>query len=250
MTSPDVHSLVGAYALDAVDDLERAAFERHLAGCETCRAEVAELRETSARLADSTWSVPPPRLRAEVMAEIGRTRQAPPPAEPDASPDRRSTPAWQRYSIAAAAAVVLAAGTGASVYAIQEQKLRDSSAVVAAAQLREARTQAILSAGDLVVRTAPMIGGGRVTVASSATLRASVVTIRSDRTLAANQALQMWTIRGTGSPVSPAVMAPGEESGVAVLDGVPGNDVFAVSLEPAGGSPTPSSTIMAKVQLT
>ena len=26
----DVHSLSGAYALDAVDDLERAAFERHL----------------------------------------------------------------------------------------------------------------------------------------------------------------------------------------------------------------------------
>ncbi|MEV8505739.1 anti-sigma factor [Actinoplanes sp. NPDC051475] len=249
MSSPDVHSLVGAYALDAVDDLERAAFERHLAECETCRAEVAELRETSARLADSTWSVPPPRLRAEVMAAIGRTRQIPPPVEPDAPRDPRRTPRWQRYSIAAAAAVVLAAGTGASVYAIQEQKLRDSNAVAAAAQLREARTQAVLSAADLVVRTGPMNGGGRVTVASSAMQRASVVTIRSAHAPAADQAFQMWTIRGTASPVSPGVMAPGEQSGVAVLDGVPGNDVFAVSLEPAGGSPAPTA-VMAKIQLT
>ena len=26
----DIHALAGAYALDAVDDLERAAFDRHL----------------------------------------------------------------------------------------------------------------------------------------------------------------------------------------------------------------------------
>ncbi len=31
MTGPEIHTLVGAYALDAVDDLERASFDRHLA---------------------------------------------------------------------------------------------------------------------------------------------------------------------------------------------------------------------------
>jgi anti-sigma factor RsiW len=41
MTSPDIHALGGAYALDAVDDLERVAFDRHLAECETCALEVA-----------------------------------------------------------------------------------------------------------------------------------------------------------------------------------------------------------------
>ena len=38
----DIHALSGAYAVDALDDLERAAFERHLADCADCRAEVAE----------------------------------------------------------------------------------------------------------------------------------------------------------------------------------------------------------------
>jgi RNA polymerase sigma factor (sigma-70 family) len=39
----DAHTLLGAYVLDAVDDIDRAAFGRHLNECEECRAEVAEL---------------------------------------------------------------------------------------------------------------------------------------------------------------------------------------------------------------
>ena len=35
--SDDLHSLSGAYALDALDDDERADFEEHLARCATCR---------------------------------------------------------------------------------------------------------------------------------------------------------------------------------------------------------------------
>ena len=33
----DIHALVGAYAVDALDDVERAAFERHLAECAACQ---------------------------------------------------------------------------------------------------------------------------------------------------------------------------------------------------------------------
>jgi hypothetical protein len=33
MNSNDIHSLSGAYAVDAVDDVERARFEAHLATC-------------------------------------------------------------------------------------------------------------------------------------------------------------------------------------------------------------------------
>ena len=36
----DVHSLTGAYAVDALDDLERARFEQHLATCADCVAEI------------------------------------------------------------------------------------------------------------------------------------------------------------------------------------------------------------------
>ena len=71
MTSPDIHALGGAYVLDAVDDLERAAFDRHLADCETCANEVAELRDAAARLTDGTWSVP---AAADARAGAGPRR--------------------------------------------------------------------------------------------------------------------------------------------------------------------------------
>jgi hypothetical protein len=38
MNNDDIHGLSGAYA---VDDVERARFEAHLAGCDTCRDEVS-----------------------------------------------------------------------------------------------------------------------------------------------------------------------------------------------------------------
>ena len=37
----DLHKLTGAYAVDALDELERARFEQHLTECDDCRAEVA-----------------------------------------------------------------------------------------------------------------------------------------------------------------------------------------------------------------
>jgi anti-sigma-K factor RskA len=244
--SIDIHALVGAYALDAVDDIERAAFERHLAECETCRVEVDELRETVGRLADSTWSVPPPRLRAEVLAEIGRTRQLTP-----GGPSRREradVSRWRRFAAGAAAAVVLAVGAGAATWAVQEQRVRHGSTVAAAAQQQQARIQAVLAAGDLVVRTAPMIGGGKVTVAYSAAQNASVVAMRADSAPAADRSFQMWTIRGTAAPVSARVLPAGDQSAIELVNGIAGNDVFAISLEKAGGSPQPTD-IRAKVDL-
>ena len=134
--STDIHTLVGAYALDAVDDIERAAFDRHVLECASCRAELDELRETACRLADTTWSVPPPRLRTEVLAAVARTRQLP-PAAPVSSARQDKTRRGRRL-VAVAAAVVLAGGTGAAVYTIQEQRVRERDQVAAAAQQREA----------------------------------------------------------------------------------------------------------------
>ena len=66
----DMHPLSGAYAVDALDDIERARFERHLAECPDCAAEVASLREAAAMLAHSVDTGPSAELRAKVLAEI------------------------------------------------------------------------------------------------------------------------------------------------------------------------------------
>ena len=72
--SPDLHHLSGAYAVDALDDVERASFEEHLAVCADCRAEVAELSATAHSLASLTEVAPPPSLRASVLTGIAQVR--------------------------------------------------------------------------------------------------------------------------------------------------------------------------------
>src|SRR5262245_59797126 len=116
----DIHTLSGAYALDAVDDIERMAFARHLEECPACVQEVAELAETAARLADAATVTPPARLRARVLDEIGRTRQVPPvilrPERGAGNARRPTNQRWRRAGVAVAAALVLlAAGGGALV---------------------------------------------------------------------------------------------------------------------------------------
>ncbi|HEY0397098.1 MAG TPA: zf-HC2 domain-containing protein, partial [Acidimicrobiia bacterium] len=57
-THHDIQELLGAFALDAVDDEERDVIEAHLAGCPRCRAEVEGHRETAALLAHSGARAP------------------------------------------------------------------------------------------------------------------------------------------------------------------------------------------------
>ena len=57
-THHDIQELLGAFALDAVDDTERDVIEAHLAGCPRCRAEVEGHRETAALLAHSGERAP------------------------------------------------------------------------------------------------------------------------------------------------------------------------------------------------
>jgi anti-sigma-K factor RskA len=247
MATTDIHALAGAYVLDAVDDIERAAFTRHLAECESCRTEVDEMREATARLADSTWSVPPPTLKADVLSAISRTRQiapgAPAPAEEAGAVSR-----WRRFTAGAAAAGILAAGAGAATWAVQEQRVRDSEEQVAIAAAREQRTQQILAAPDVQVKTTFMRDGGRVTVVMSPARRAGVVMLAADAAPPPGKVFQMWTIDERGA-TNAGVLAAGAASTVQIIDGLPGNNAFGVTVEPTGGSAMPTMPIVATVQL-
>ena len=106
----DMHPLSGAYAVDALDDLERARFERHLAECPDCTAEVASLREAAAMLAHVRRHRP--QCRA---ARQGARRDLAPSARCPRRPRaqevvRRHARRFPRLVAAAVAAVVLAAG--------------------------------------------------------------------------------------------------------------------------------------------
>lgn len=72
--SDDIHALSGPYAVNAVDDVERARFERHLAHCPACQAEVDSLVATATLLTMTTQLAPPASLRAKVLADIKTVR--------------------------------------------------------------------------------------------------------------------------------------------------------------------------------
>lgn len=76
--TPDPHTLAGAYALDAVADADRSMFERHLAGCESCREEIRTLREATAALAMVSAVQPRADLRDDTLRAAARLSQLPP----------------------------------------------------------------------------------------------------------------------------------------------------------------------------
>jgi type II secretory pathway pseudopilin PulG len=155
-----------------------------------------------------------------------------------------------------AAAVVLSAGVGTTVYAVQEQRVQDQRQVAsaaaqqaAAAAQQSARVRQILASPDLVVRTGPIDGGGKVTVAASASLNAGVVLMGADAAPVGGRVYELWTIRGS-TPAKAAVLTVGQTNAVQVVEGLPGSNAIGVTAEPPGGSPTPTFPLVAQVLLT
>jgi anti-sigma-K factor RskA/putative zinc finger protein len=118
-THHDIQELLGAFALDAVDAVERDVIEAHLAGCPRCRAEVEGHRETAALLAHSGERAPEgvwDRIATaldESPPALDLTRIVP-AAQPDELAERRTARAAPRsipLRVAAATMAVAAAVT-------------------------------------------------------------------------------------------------------------------------------------------
>ncbi|MEV4507612.1 anti-sigma factor [Dactylosporangium sp. NPDC049525] len=227
----DIHALAGAYALDAVDDLERAAFDRHLRECGACTVEVAELRETASWLTHAVASPPPPRLREAVLAEIGRTAQER-PRRSSAGAGRSQRSRLLRWTVGAVAAAVLAAGVGVGTWTIAQDGI----------QQENARIDAVLAAPDARLVSSEM-AGGRVTLIVSPSRNAAVAVLDGLADPGADKDYQLWMI-GAG-PVSVGVVPGG--SGRQYIDRVA--PAFAITKEPAGGSNTPSSDVVGRINL-
>jgi anti-sigma-K factor RskA len=246
MDTPDVHTLVGAFALDALDDDERAAFERHLAECEPCRDDVAGLRRTAVRLADAAAVAPPPRVRARVLQEIGVTRQARDTADGagrSRRPERRGPGGGgSRLWLAAAAVLaVIAVGAGAlawSQYRAAQDARATAQAITAVVADPSARRVATTLPGG--GSASLVVAGGRAVLAGDA-----LPALAEDRTY------QLWIVRG--QQISSAGLGPpGPEGGGTwsrLVEGVRPGDVVAVSVEPRGGSKQPTTTPIATLKV-
>ena len=243
---PEPHTLAGAYALDAIDGPDRARFERHLARCPACTAELRELREATARLAGAAAADPPADLIEHVVAAAARTRQLPPAAarpparRPGPGRLRRAAPRWVAAGLAAAVLVGAAAvGLAAADHHLSSVRQGDHAIAV------------VLNAPDAVLLTARVTAGGKATVVMSRRDRALVFTTDGLPPLRAGRCYQVWLMGSAGD--RPVGVLPAPDHGMTspvIATGLAAGDWVALTVEPVGRPPGSATAPILMLNLT
>jgi anti-sigma-K factor RskA len=236
------HTLAGAYALDALTEPDRARFERHLYKCDACRLEARGLREAAGRLSAATAVAPPPLLRGQVLAAAALTRQQPPvvsdgPAEPGGLGAGRVAVRLRapRLAVAVVGGCMLVALALGGLFVNTQHRLHQE-------QAHSSQIAAVLNAPDATMMIAQGTAGGTATVVMSHRDRALVLTTASLPALPTGMRYQVW-VMGRGR-ARPAGMLPEPHQGMTapvVVSGVTDGDMVGLSMEPASGSPQPTS---------
>lgn len=234
--SYDAHALSGAYAVDALDDLERAAFERHLAECPECRAEVASLREAAAVLAETTAVEPPPALRDRVLAGIATTRPLPPEVPAPVALDSRRRPRRRLNLLVAAAAAVLAVGGGVVLW---EQPWQDTT------HQQLSAIDTVLTASDAKRTSLDFDGGAKATLVHSDTVGRAVLVTEKMPPPPAGKVYQLWLDQPGKGMVSAGLMPIREDQRVLLAGDAATATGAGITVEPEGGSPEPTSAPIA-----
>ncbi|MFJ4190487.1 anti-sigma factor domain-containing protein [Kitasatospora sp. NPDC089509] len=238
MSAADLHTLTGAYAAHALDPAESAEFERHLAGCPACVQEVAEFAATLARLGAAQAVLPPPALKAQVMAALPTLRQeAPRTAPAPGRPRDRLARGWAKLALAAC----LASAVGAGGVAVQQhQQAERARARAAALQQQQDRFVGLLTAPDARTATGTGAGGvGAGTVVWSSSRGQAGFLAAGLPTPAAGTTYELWF--DDAGTMRPAGLLPTGD-GVLLLTGTPdGAGGVGVTVEPAGGSAHPTT---------
>jgi anti-sigma-K factor RskA len=254
MTHEPFETQAAVYALGALDGEERSQFEEHLAGgCVACAEAAREHAETLADVArDAPPMIPPAHVKTDLMRRVsamGGSR---------ASSRRR----WLRWAAVSAAAVVgvsaFAAGFVASRYEARIGAMARETARVRAElhrQEAELRDRLAVSQGvidllsDPAARVVALRGSGPSTEAWGRLVwhdaKGGYLAVTSLPAAPAGKVYELWTISG-GQP-HPAGLFTVDASGRATHPVAPTRspvDVFAVTLEPAGGVPAPTGPIV------
>jgi anti-sigma factor RsiW len=225
---------IGAYLLGALTDLERQAFERHVAGCAECRDELERLRPAAYALPRSVEQVePPPALKTSLMEVVDREARERSGAQAAAPQKRRrirlpSLTGFRPALVAGALALGLVAGFGVAQLGGGEDA-RTVAATVDEARLPDA-------SGSLRIQ-----GDGA---------DGAILSVHGMPSLAEDEVYQAWVQRdGTVVP-QPTFEVTGDGSGaVAVPDDLSDAHAVLVTREPRGGSRAPSEQPVIQVPL-
>ncbi len=251
----DLHGLTGAYALDALEADERAAFEEHLDECAACVDEVADLREAAASLGGGLSARPSGDLRARVLAEVARTPQE----DADASDaglrgasggdgtaaqdsggevvalDQKRVPSWVAWTgaVAAGIAAIAVVVLGLELAEANQQLDRTATAL--------AEMEDLLTAPDATTVTVSE-GGSEVRLVVSESRGQAMLVAAGMDPAPHEHTYEAWLIDDEGP--APAGLFDADEHGrVAMLmeGDFSGAQAVGVTIEPEGGSPEPTT---------
>ena len=237
----DLHALAGAYALDALDGAERDRFERHLRGCRACQSEVRGFAATAAALAMAAAAEPPPGLKQRVLAAAAVTRQSPPAVAKVAAHRRpRATAPWRpwlpRLAVPVAAAGLVAAAVLGGVTVWTQHQLTT-------VQAENQAIAAVLAAPDAQIASAPTTAGGTATVVASHSEGKMVFTSSGLGALPPLKVYELWFLRpGSARPAGLVPSAIAGRTPPVLASGLTAGDKVGVTVEPAGGSSSPTTT--------
>ena len=251
----DIQELLGAFALDAVDDDERDLIAAHLVGCPRCRAEVEGHRETAALLAHSGARAPegvwdrianaldeaPPAL------ELDRIAPRPAGAEPtvtgpsdDLSERRRAKAAARRSIPLRVAAATMAVAAALTLFLGVALGRNDDGGLSRLEAAAEAMEKAAVSNAAYSALTDS--GNERVELASSDGKASAQVVRLPDGTgylvpnslaaLPAGRVYQLWAVR-SDAKISLGVLGGQPEVSAFRMTGPVA--AYAVTEENAGG---------------
>jgi anti-sigma-K factor RskA len=244
MSGAELHTLTGAYALHALPDAERGKFERHLGDCEACAVEVRELSETATRLGLAVSTTAPHGLRDRVLREITGVRQESPShgGRSRSGLCARRAGRWPKFALAAALAA--AAGFG-GIAVWQSQVARDAQQETYRAQQRSEQVARVLAAPDARTRSGALKGGAKGTVVVSRSENRAVFVTSGMAPPPSGKVYQLW-FDDRGTMRSAGLIDRAATSDTALLDGpVDGASGIGITVEPAGGSPQPTSAPLA-----
>ena len=267
MTHEELRTNIDAWALGALPEAEAREVEAHLASCAACQAEAQAAGAVTAGLAAALPADrPSPAVRARLLAHAGRAPvplDAPVRDTPLVVPIERGT-SWASRTgwLVAAAALILSAYLTWDGMRLRDRvatlsaALDEARALVASSESRVAQLQRAAERGTsaMAVLTSPDVA--RIALAGQADApdaRAVAYWSRSRGMVfnasklpppPAGKTYQVWVVTSDPAPLSAGLIDPDPEGDVEVVfatpPDIPQPVAVAVTLEPAGGVPSPT----------
>ena len=231
MESLTMHDLTAAYALDALDAEESREYEEHLATCDRCREELAQLGGAAGALAFAVESpAPPAELRTRILVAARAER-------PNVIPLRSR---WNGVTRAVAAVAAVAA-IGLGIWAVSLSRSLDRE--------RSARERIEHVLADPSASRLRVSGKAAGTVVVAGNGEAALIVSQLDRA-PKGSVYEAWVIHNN-KPLRAATFAGGGKKGLVFLDRrVPPDSLVAVTLERKPGAASPHGKILLHSQST